>query len=332
MCTAVSLSVKNHYFGRNLDLEYGYQEAVTITPRNYPFRFRCLPDLSHHYAMIGMATVVDGYPLYYEATNEKGLSMAGLNFPGIATYLPPQSNLDNVAPFELIPWILGQCATAAEARARISRMNAANIPFSDKFPLSPLHWLVSDRTQSIVVEPMASGLRIFDNPTGVLTNNPPFDFHLYHLANFMQVSTSPAENRFSADLGLKPYSNGMGGLGLPGDFSSSSRFVRACFVKQNSVCGESEEECVSQFFHILSSVAMPRGCVKMGKDKYEITRYSCCCNTDQGIFYYSTYDNPQINGVDMNREDLAGTACVSYPLLLDTTLTIQNRNKDGDQP
>lgn len=324
MCTAISYATRDHYFGRNLDLEYGYNETVTVTPRNYPFRFRLNETICNHYAMIGMATVADDYPLYYEATNEKGLSMAGLNFPGIAKYLPEQSGKINITPFEFIPWILGQCETTDQVRDHLQELNLVNIPFSPDIPLSPLHWIIADREFSITVEPREDGLHIFDNPIGVLTNNPPFDFHLYNLSNFMNVSIDPAVNRFTEHFDVKPYSNGMGGLGLPGDYSSASRFIRAAFVKLNSVSGHSEEESISQFFHILRSVAMPRGSVRIQDDAYEITRYSCCCNTDQGIYYYTTYENSQIIGVDMNREDLNGSSPVSYPLITTQQIQIQN--------
>lgn len=324
MCTAVTYKTRDHYFGRNLDLEYSYREAVTITPRNYPFRFRKAASLQSHYAMIGMATVIDDYPLYYEATNENGLSMAGLNFPGIARYLPEKEDMDNITPFEFIPWILGQCATVDDVKARLERLNLVDISFSSEFPLSPLHWIIADREQSITVEPMEDGLHIFDNPIGVLTNNPPFDFHLYNLRNYLNVSIDPAVSRFSEHFDMQPYSNGMGGIGLPGDFSSASRFVKAAFVKLNSLSGESEAESVSQFFHILSSVAMPRGSVRMRPNEYEITLYSCCCNVDRGIYYYTTYDNSRITGVDMHRENLDGVSPVSYPLLTDRPIEIQN--------
>ena len=324
MCTAITYRTRDHYFGRNLDLEYGYQESVTITPRNYPFRFRKVPPLPTHYAMIGMATVADGYPLYYEATNETGLSMAGLNFPKLAHYFPEQSDKDNVTPFEFIPWILGQCCNVQQTKATLKRMNLVEISFSEGFPLSPLHWIIADREQSITVEPTAEGLMIYDNPIGVLTNNPPFDFHLYNLRNYMHVSPAPAENRFSASYELEPYSNGMGGIGLPGDLSSASRFVRAAFTKLNSVSGESEEESVGQFFHILDNVAMPRGCVRMVDNKFEITRYSCCCNTDKGIYYYTTYDNRRIRAVDMNRIDLNGVVPVSFEFIDEQQFQFQN--------
>lgn len=324
MCTAVSYRTRNHYFGRNLDLEYFYQESVTMTPRNYPFHFQKMGTMEHHYAMIGMATVADGYPLYYEATNEMGLSMAGLNFPRSARYLPEQPDKDNITPFEFIPWILGQCATTAEARSLVERISLVNVPFSQRFPLSPLHWMIADRHESIVVEPLADGARIHENPIGVLTNEPPFEFHLYDLRNHMHVSIDQVENRFSAKFPQETYSNGMGGIGLPGDFSSSSRFVRAAFVKLNAVSGEGTNESISQFFHILSSVAMPRGCVRMAADTYEITHYSCCCDTDNGIYYYTTYENSQITGIDMRRENLDGCQPVSYPLVTTPQILIQN--------
>lgn len=324
MCTAVTYKTRDHYFGRNLDLEYSYQESVTVTPRNFPFQFRRETSMDSHYAMIGMATVIDGFPLYYEATNEKGLSVAGLNFPGNAVYLPEQPGMKNVAPFEFIPYLLGQCTTVAEVKKHLTNLNLVNIPFSDQLPLSPLHWFIADREQSITVEPMEDGLHIYDNPVGVLTNNPPFDYHLYNLRNYLNVSIDPAVSRFSESFDMEPYSNGMGGIGLPGDFSSASRFVKAAFVKLNSLSGESESESVSQFFHILSSVAMPRGCVRMRPDEYEITLYSCCCNTDKGIYYYTTYENSQITGIDMHREDLNGVSPVSYPLVKTPPLQIQN--------
>ena len=152
MCTAVTYATKDHYFGRNLDLEMSYRETVTVTPRKYPFSFRAAGMLEQHYAMIGMATVEDGYPLYYDAVNEKGLAMAGLNFPGNADYKPAADEKDNVTPFELIPWILGQCADLTQARALLEKLNLVQIPFSPRFPLTPLHWIISDRQGSLTVE------------------------------------------------------------------------------------------------------------------------------------------------------------------------------------
>lgn len=324
MCTAATYKTKDHYFGRNLDYEVSYGGVVTVTPRNYPFRFRKVKTLETHYAMIGMATVTENFPLYYEATNEKGLSMAGLNFPGNADYKPEAAGKDNVTPFEFIPWILGQCATTGEARELLARMNLVDICFSPALPLASLHWIISDREGSITVESVGEGLKVYDNPVGILTNNPPFEMQMFNLNNYMSLSIDAPENRFAKDLDLKPYSRGMGGMGLPGDLSSMSRFVKAAFTKMNSLSGDSESESVSQFFHILGSVEQQRGCVHLGQEQYEYTIYTSCCNTDRGIYYYTTYENSQITGVDMYKEDLDGSTLAAYPLIEGQQIRMQN--------
>ncbi len=324
MCTAATYQTKDHYFGRNLDLEYSYHETVTITPRNYPFNFRKVSTINTHYALIGMAYVADNYPLYYDAINEKGLGMAGLNFPGNAYYHEVVEVKDNVAPFEFIPWILSQCATVMEAKELLNKMNLANINFSDELQASPLHWIIADKESSITVESVKEGLKIYDNPVGILTNNPTFDMQLFNLNNYQHLSTEPPTNTFSPKLNLTTYSRGMGGLGLPGDLSSASRFVKATFTKMNSLSSEDESASISQFFHILGSVYQQRGLVHMGEGQYEITIYSSCCNQDKGLYYYTTYENSQITCVDMHKVDLDSRELVSYPLITGQQINYQN--------
>lgn len=324
MCTAATYTTRDHYFGRNLDLEYSYNETVTVTPRGFPFKFRKMPTLERHHAIIGMATISDGYPLYYDATNEKGLSMAGLAFAGNADYKPEASGKTNITPFELIPWILGKFETVAEVRQELRAFNLLDSAFSEAFPLSPLHWIISDRTECIVLESVRDGLKVYDNPAGVLTNNPTFDIQSFNLNNYMQLSSHPPAKNFSSDLAFDVYSKGMGAIGLPGDLSSASRFVKAAFTRLNSISGDTESASISQFFKILGSVAQQRGCVDLGDDKYEITIYSSCCNTDKGIYYYTTYDNSQITGVDMHKVDLDGSALVDYPLITGQQVLMQN--------
>ena len=317
MCTAATYRTKDFYFGRTLDYESSYGEEVTITPRSYPFRFRAGGTLERHYAMIGMAHVADGYPLYYEAVNEKGLGMAGLNFVGNAVYHPadPDKGGVPVPSFEFIPWMLSRCATVEEARSALDRVNLTPEPFSPRFPPSQLHWIIADRDGCIVVESVRDGLRVYDNPAGVLTNNPPFDAQMFNLNNYMALSPSQPKNTFSDKLDLSCYSRGMGALGLPGDLSSQSRFVRAAFVRLNSRSGDSEEESVSQFFHILGSVDQQRGCCEVEPGAYEYTIYTSCCNADRGIYYYTTYGNHQITAVDMRRAPLDGADLIRYPLV-----------------
>lgn len=324
MCTAATYKTKDFYFGRTLDYEFSYAEEVTITPRNFPFAFREKPTLKTHYAIIGMAYVAEDYPLYYDAFNEKGLAMAGLNFVGNAYYRKPAEGKDNIAQFEFIPWILGQCASVKEARVLLNNINLTDVSFNEKLPLAQLHWLISDREESITVESVKEGIKVYDNPVGVLTNNPPFDMQMFALNNYRNLSPRMQKEHFAKDLPLQAYSRGMGALGLPGDLSSQSRFVRAAFVKMNSVSGEGEKESVSQFFHILNAVDQQRGCCELEDGKYEITIYTSCCNTDKGIYYYTTYDNHQITAVELYREDLEGSVPVRYPLITEPEIKIQN--------
>ena len=324
MCTAATYQTKGFYMGRTLDYEFSYGDEITVTPRNYEFQFRHMGSVSSHYAMIGMAHVAGDYPLYYDAMNEKGLGMAGLNFVGNAVFQEVDDTRNNVAQFEFIPWILCQCATLEEAKKLLSRMNLVGTPFSPQLPTAQLHWLIADKTGSLTVECMADGLHIYDNPVGVLTNNPPFDKQLFHLNDFMHLSPKQPENTFSQDLNLQSYSRGMGALGLPGDLSSASRFVRVAFTKLNSRSGNSENESVSQFFHILGSVDQQRGCCEVANGKYEITLYTSCCSADTGIYYYNTYENHQISGVNMYRENLDGDTLTRYPLINGEQIHMQN--------
>ena len=314
MCTAISYQTKSHYFGRNLDLERGYGESVVITPRRYPLPLRHLPTLDEHYAMIGTAVVASGYPLYFEATNEMGLSIAGLNFPDNAQYADVTEGYDNVASFELIPYLLGKYASVNEVRRALGKVRVVATNFSAALPTSPLHWLISDASCSLTLECTAGDMRVYNNPFGVLTNNPTFDYHLTNVSNYMHLHEGPLANRLADGLPVGNYSLGMGALGLPGDFSSASRFVRAVFVKQKSVCDGSEEESVQQFFHILSSVAMPRGCVLAHDGQYEYTRYSSCCNSKTGVYYYTTYENRSIRHVHLRSVDLSSNTLSAFPM------------------
>jgi len=311
MCTAICYRSNASYFGRNLDLHRGYGEGVVIAPRNYEIKMRCEKPIKSHYAMIGMACVVNDFPLYYEATNEKGLSMAGLNFPENAVYYPFAEGRYNVAPFELIPWILARCSCINEVKVLLGKINLINIDFSEQLPLSPLHWMISDKKHSIVIEALRDGLKIHDDPFEVLTNNPPFEYHYTNVSNYMGLSTSHATSQFNERIPTKNYSLGMAALGLPGDYSSASRFIRALFVKENSVSEHNERSNVNQFFHILNSVAMPKGCVQAAEG-FEYTRYSSCCNVDAGIYYYTTYDNFEITPINMHNADLNRSCLYIY--------------------
>lgn len=350
MCTCITYKNGDFYFGRNMDLEYSFGEAVVITPRNFPLHFRHTESLPSHYAMIGMAagqnredklrgkqgelSRYDGendemrcFPLYAEAVNEVGLCVAGLNFPGNAFYGKEQTGRLNIASFELIPWILGGCASVQEAEEMFADLNICDDAFSEDMPPAQLHWMLADRERCLVLEAVCEGMHIYENPIGVLTNNPPFEYHRMNLNNYLNVTAGYPKSRFcqgetpsffpslqSADLMLSPYSQGMGSIGIPGDFSSASRFVKAAFLRWNSVCTQEEGANISQFFHILDGVAMPRGAVLTQDGKYDITTYACCMNADMGVYYYKTYEDNQIHTTGLDKENLDGEQLIVHKL------------------
>lgn len=324
MCTALKYMSGNFYFGRTLDNDSSYKEEVVITPRRRKLLFREMGTIPAHYAILGIAFVVDGTPLYYDACNDRGLAMAGLNYVGNATFCECKSGKDNIATFEFIPWILCQCSTVEEAKKLLSRINITCTPFSDQLPAAELHWMIADKDAAIVVECDKDGMHVYDNTVGVLTNNPPFPTQMFCLNNYMSLTPKPPTVGFSDKVDFNKYSRGMGALGLPGDLSSQSRFVRAAFTALNSPVCEDCEKSVGQFFHILGTVDQTRGCCILDNGHCETTIYTTCFDVTKGVLYYTSYDNRQISAVDMNKVNLDGTALVRYPMLKGEHINYQN--------
>ena len=324
MCTAITFNRDCFYFGRTLDYDFSYGEKITITPRNYCFDFGKAGKYRRHYSMIGMAAVYNGYPLYYEAVNEKGLGMAGLNFVDYAVYGTKTSGMYAIAPHEFIPFVLGRCCDLNEARELLPEIRLEKRSVSDDLPAAQLHWIISDKSGSLVVESTKNGMFVYEDPLGILTNNPEYPQQYLQLANYMNLTAKPPQNNFCSSIELKQYSRGMGAIGLPGDWSSESRFAKAAFVKMNSVCGDSEPEIVTQFFRMMNTISVPNGCCDIGDGVYQITRYICCCNCDKGIFYYTTYENHRINAVDLRRENLEGNRVICYEPIAKEQIFFQN--------
>ena len=311
MCTAVVY--KNRFFGRNLDVEKSYGEAVAVMPRKAPIKTKHRGILKEHYAITGTAFVSDGVPLWFDAINEKGLGMAGLRF-GCAGYAEAAAKTRGIASYEMISCTLARCASAAEAKEFLRGAAVTNDAFSPSLPPQPLHWFVADGKEAFAAESEGGELRLYDDPIGVLAKDPPFLFHERNLSLYMGVGADTAANRFSGKLSLRPVGAGTGSLGLPGDMTSPSRFVRAAFVLHNSVSGDSAEEGVSQFFHILGSVSQPKGCSKTPSGEWEYTALSTCGDLETGVYSYKTYENSTVRSVDMHGYDLDKSELAVVPI------------------
>ena len=328
MCTALTLRPIDGYnlFGRNMDLAYSFNQAVTLVPRNYEYRDRVTNNYKRtRYGVLGMASIIDDYPAFADGFNEKGLGCAGLNFPRYAYF---EENIvegkNNLAPYDLIMWILSNFQTVDEVIEELKNVELVAVPINDKTPLPTLHWIVADKNgRSIVIEKTQEALKVYDNPLGVLTNSPTFDWHLTNLNEYMKTTPLQPEPIKWGDKELKPLGVGLGTKGLPGGLSGVDRFVRIAYLK--SRCSEVDNLMtgISQFFHMLNNVAMPRGAV-INDNLDDITLYTSCMCLEKGIYYYNTYNNVGICAVDMHKEDLDGDSIKRFEYIDKLQVTSNN--------
>ena len=297
LCTAITFNSNSSYFGRNLDVEFSYGEKIIIVPKEFKISFRHLGETAAKYSIMGIGTLVDGYPLLYDAVNECGVGIAALRYAD-ASYFKFDHDRNNVTSYELILYILGISSSCDEAITLLKNVNITQDNFSSNLPSSPLHWFICDKSKSIVVECTKEGLSVYDDSVGVLTNMPDFEKQIFNLNNYMHLSTHEPKKDFSDDISFKHYSRGMGALGLPGDYSSMSRFVRASFVKYNSrKIHTKSENAIGQFFHILDSVCQHDGCIVTEDGSYEKTLYTSCYDLEDFSLYYTFCNNRRITKI-----------------------------------
>ena len=321
MCTAMTFNADSFYFGRTLDYDLPFDNQIIVLPRNYSLNFTNSLSVKNHSAIIGNGVIVDGYPLLFEGANESGLCVAALNFSCNAVYDKPQDNKENIASFEFIPYILSTCVSVSGAHTKLLNANITDSAFSEKFPPSPLHFIIADKKDCITVESTKDGIRIYENPVGVLTNDPTFETQLFSLNNYTNLSVYNPQNKVFCGFEAKCFSRGMGALGLPGDFSSNSRFIRMAFIKNHL---SFKDDNVGQFFHALDSVSIPSGTVITENGKEQETQYVCCIDASRMVYYYVTKENRQISAVSLQNENLDGESIVTYPLIKTQQINRQN--------
>lgn len=313
MCTGIRFSdgQDNLYLARNLDWTSGYGQQVVLTPTGYAPRspFGAVGSIEH--ATIGMGIVEEDTPLYFDCGNDAGLAVAGLNFPGYAAYASgPVEGAVNVAAYEFPLWVASQFASVDEVEAALQDVVIVDKPINDKYPSSLLHWIIADATRSIVVEYTSEGMHVFDDDVDVLTNQPGFAWHHENLRNYLNTSPEFPEETVLGRAHLTPFGSGSHMRGIPGDYYSPSRFVRAAYVNAHYPTKGNEEENVSRAFHTLQQVAMVDGCAAMGSGDFEITIYTGLFSSRTSTYYWNTYDDPRIRSVAMAEHPTDGDKLV----------------------
>lgn len=307
MCTCIYLKGKNNYFGRNMDIYYSFNEQIINVKKGKEFILKNSKILKIKYSLLGIGTIINNYPLFSDVMNEKGLAIAGLSFLDNAYYFEYKEDKINITPYELPLFLLGTCSNVEEVKNVLKNINLLNEPFSNEIPLAYLHFMVSDLNKSIVIESTKEGLNVYDNDLNVLTNNPEFSYHKNNILNYLNLSINdPINNKF------ENISYGQGLIGLPGDYSSMSRFVKAYFVKENIIFNDNQ---INQFFYCLDSVFMPLGLVK-AKDGFEYTRYQSCYDLKSGKMYYKSYSDRSIKCVSfydfIGKDDIQYIKLINY--------------------
>lgn len=275
-----------------MDLDCDFARTAVRAPRAFPLAGR-----SRHYAVAGVAQVREGIPYFAEGLNERGLYAAGLYFPD-AVYAAK-----GMAPHVFMTSALALCASASEAARLLTNTDISGEGVDG--PAPPLHWMLADRTRTLVVERRAEGLFVHENAFGVLTNSPPFPFHADNMRQYMGLSASSPACGWHP---LTPFGVGFGGIGLPGDGSPASRFVRAAFLRANA-----KGASLFDVFGILRSLAFPAGLARTERGE-ERTLYSSVADADDGIFYYATDAHPRPCAVRLSgREEGNSLAVFPFP-------------------
>ncbi|EOT2916948.1 choloylglycine hydrolase [Clostridium perfringens] len=329
MCTGLALETKDglHLFGRNMDIEYSFNQSIIFIPRN----FKCVnksnkKELTTKYAVLGMGTIFDDYPTFADGMNEKGLGCAGLNFPVYVSYSKEDiEGKTNIPVYNFLLWVLANFSSVEEVKKALKNANIVDIPISENIPNTTLHWMISDITgKSIVVEQTKEKLNVFDNNIGVLTNSPTFDWHVANLNQYVGLRYNQVPEFKLGDQSLTALGQGTGLVGLPGDFTPASRFIRVAFLRDAMIKNDKDSIDLIEFFHILNNVAMVRGSTRTVEEKSDLTQYTSCMCLEKGIYYYNTYENNQINAIDMNKENLDGNEIKTYKY--NKTLSINHVN------
>ncbi len=321
-CTSFLLrSADNGFvYGRTMEFGLPLQSQFTVVPRKLEVKGTG-PDgtagtglaWTTKYGATGMNGL--GLPILIDGMNEAGLAGGMLYLPGLAEYqsVPPAEAKNSIASFELLLYVLTNFATVAETKAALPKIKVSRAPQAVFKAPVPLHMTLHDATgASIVVEYIGGELHIHDNPTGVLTNAPGFNWHIANLGNFLNLSAYDPKPLKVGSLTIAPPSTGSGAPGLPGDMSAPARFVRAFLYSRAAPHLPTSTDAVGNAFHILNNFDIAPGIIRTEADSkagggvagIETTEWSVVADTKTRRYYVRTYEDSQSRMIDLTKADL----------------------------
>lgn len=314
-CTGIKLTPKDGSIIHGRTLEFGVQvdSSVSVVPRGYAFTGTTPqgPGLTYKAKYGAVGAMAFNIPALLDGLNEKGLAVGTFYFPGFADYaaLTADNQSSALSPVEFPNWLLTQFATIEEVKEHLSTVHIVPTVVKQWGPTPPpFHYIVYDKTgKALVIEPREGKLLAYDNPLGTLTNSPNFEWHMKNLRNYINLTSVNAKPLQIDGLTLSPFGQGSGMVGLPGDFTPPSRFVRAAIFTVTALPVATADEAVGQAFHILNQFDIPLGAARAEEDGVvhsDFTQVTCVRDPQSLKYYFKTYDDQTIKVVDLNSFDL----------------------------
>ncbi|GBU10998.1 hypothetical protein AwErysi_06140 [Erysipelotrichaceae bacterium] len=320
MCTsAVIETMANQYIlGRTMDFAFELEGEVIIIPRGFSLKTELASTkIVPTYGFVGTGRGAGNKYIFADGINEKGLSCASLYFPEYAVYNDVETDgMLNLAPHEMISFILSTFSTLAEVRTELKRINLVALKADLLGIVLPLHWIIMDKFgKSLVIEPTKNGIEIHENAIGIMTNSPDYKWHVTNLRNYIGIQPKQVESMTLFDTEFKPFSQGTGTRGLPGDYAPTSRFVRAFYAKVVALKSSCEIVAIHEAFHLFSSVDIPKGAVVTSEGTVDYTQYISCMSSANLTYYTQTYYVPQIKAIHLSEDALSSKQPLHFDVL-----------------
>lgn len=298
MCTAITMKTARGecFFGRTMDFSYPLDPQLYVMPENYRWSDAMDTVLFYNrYRFMGIGQEIPQIT-FADGVNEMGFAAAALYFPGYARYSGLEeaevSGKTPVAAVDLVHFLLGSCGSVEAAAEMLDAIEIIGVADSVTRSVAPLHWIIADESgDCAVIEQTDRGLQLFDNPLGVLSNSPDFVWQMTNLRNYMNLSQDQMLPAKWGPVNLVPFGQGGGSLGLPGDFTPPSRFVRAAFLKSHTTAPQDTRAAVVAGFHVLESVSIPKGVVRTARGTDDYTQYTAFMDIMSKTYYIKTYED-----------------------------------------
>lgn len=317
MCTSLTLLTKDghHLFGRTMDFSVDLNQRVIMTPRRYKWINATKETIPAKLGAVGMGIQQQGKVTLADGLNESGLTCAALYLPGFAVYnTQVDKSKTNLPPQDFVLWCLTQFDSVQAVREAMDNVSFIDTPLPALGITPPLHWILSDKSGvCMVIEATGRGIHVYDDPVGVMTNSPEFDWHLQNLRQYIGVKPRQSAPVQWGNLRLSAFSQGSGSFGLAGDFTPPARFVRAAFLKENVTGIDHESDGITGLFHILANCSLPKGAVVTPDGTEDMTLYTSAMCAESGTYYYQSYQCQQISAVHLFNESLGSEEVKVFP-------------------